>query len=139
MTNLDFIRKWAANEEYDWTMTVIGGEFVSEIDEENKIIYTFDSEISFEDVEKYSVWVNEVVEEDIEFDVKEFFKTVKGSIKFCNKLYRGRGELFSINGDNNYLNEEYLTNEWTDLGNIFDDFERGIMLVGMRTIEENKC
>jgi len=141
MTNLDFIIKYEneiPDDENSWYLTIIDGEIVSEIDEDDRIIYTLDDQISFDNIEDYSVWVNEAIEEDMIWDVKEFFSTVKKSIKFCNKLYLGRGEAFARYDGNGFLNAEYLTDEWNDIGTISDDLEQGITLIGMRTVKENK-
>jgi uncharacterized protein YacL (UPF0231 family) len=134
MTNLEFIKRWETNELENITQIVMDGEIFSELDEENKIVYMEDgSEISFDDLEKYTVYVNELVQVELDFDVKEFYKDIEQAKKLISKDLRGHGLAFFTNGEQ-IISEEIL-NEWNDLGELFDAFERGLELYDSETIE----
>lgn len=136
MTNLDFIKKWIETDHEEVTVIFLDGEEVTEIDEEDRKVYTDQGTISFDDLEQYNVWVNEVYDVDLDTDIKEFLKDVRNAKKFASKQFYGRGMVF-IDNSGEYYNENRLE-YFGDLNEIFEAFERNLELKEMVTIEENK-
>jgi hypothetical protein len=137
LTKMHFIKKYFEQEivvnDNEWNIVLIDGEMITELDDENSLIYADASTISYEGVEKYNVYVNRVSEIEIPTNYKDFYKIVDKAIKFQNKNMYGSGFTFSDYSSDGWIGEELLVG-MQDLEVLMGYFNRGIKLFEMNTI-----